>query len=121
MIPESIKIDEVEYTRKDNTEERARALSGKPYVICRTQSAGVFAGYLTRKEGEEVTLIHARRLWFWSGAASLSQAAEEGFLRPESCKFPQEVACVELRAWIELLSCSERARKNIASIPVWKS
>ena len=45
------------------------------YVIVRTYSAGVFAGYLISQKGKEVTLTDARRIWFWSGAASLSQLA----------------------------------------------
>jgi hypothetical protein len=42
------------------------------YIICRTYSAGVFAGTLVKREGREVTLSNARRLWYWEGAASFS-------------------------------------------------
>ena len=35
------------------------------YVIVRTYSAGVFAGTLKIKDGKEVELIDARRLWLW--------------------------------------------------------
>ena len=52
--------------------------SDKKYVIVRTYSAGVFAGTLESKEGKEVILSNARRLWYWKGAASLSQLAMEG-------------------------------------------
>jgi len=48
------------------------------YVIVRTYSAGVFAGTLVSREGREVTLADARRIWYWDGAASLSQLAMEG-------------------------------------------
>ena len=48
------------------------------YVIVRTYSAGVFAGNLKSRDGKEVTLTNARRLWYWSGAASLSQLAVAG-------------------------------------------
>lgn len=50
MIPESIKIDNVEYVRKDSIGVAA-CLHGKPYVIVRTLSAGVFAGYLESRIG----------------------------------------------------------------------
>lgn len=43
------------------------------YVIVRTYSAGVFAGNLVSRNGREVVLSDARRLWYWAGAASLSQ------------------------------------------------
>lgn len=39
------------------------------YVIVRTFSAGVFAGRLLSRDGREVVLLNARRLWYWSGAA----------------------------------------------------
>ena len=121
MKPETIKIDEVEYVRKDSLNERAKSLDGLDYVICRTQSAGVFAGYLSKREGQEVTLCQARRLWYWKGAASLSQAAEEGFSAPQGCKFPQEVQEVLLLQAIEILQCSEKTRLCIKSIQPWKA
>jgi hypothetical protein len=90
------------------------------YIICRAYSAGVFAGFLEKREGREVTLKNARRLWYWSGAASLSQLACEGVSRPESCKFPMEVPEVLLLEAIELLPVSEKAQKSIAEVAIWK-
>jgi hypothetical protein len=90
------------------------------YVICRTYSAGVFAGVLKKREGREVTLSNARRLWYWSGAASLSQLANEGVSRPDNCKFPAEVPEVLLLEAIELLPVSEKARASIAEVSIWK-
>lgn len=58
------------------------------YVIVRTYSAGVFAGELESRTGQEVVLRNARRIWYWSGAASLSQLAMEGTKDPANCKFP---------------------------------
>lgn len=69
-------------------------MKNKRYVIVRTQSAGVFAGYLESQKGQEVVLTHARRLWYWEGAASLSQMAETGTSNPKSCKFPISVSRV---------------------------
>lgn len=93
--------------------------SKKKYVICRTYSAGVFAGYLEKKKGQEVILSNARRLWQWFGAASLSQLAMEGTSQPDKCKFPCEVTRVELTQAIEIVDATEKARKSIASVPVW--
>ncbi len=90
------------------------------YIICRTYSAGVFAGTLVKRDGREVELAHARRLWYWEGAASLSQLAVEGVSKPEKCKFPCEVPSVLLLETIEILSVSHDARKSIAEVPVWK-
>jgi hypothetical protein len=91
-----------------------------PYVIVRTYSTGVFAGYLKSRNGKEVTLLNARRIWYWSGAASLSQLAMEGTKKPNECKFPCEVSSVELLESIEILTTTEQARKSISEVPIWK-
>ena len=92
----------------------------KPYVIVRTYSAGVFAGYLESRKGKEVKLSNARRLWYWDGAASLSQLAVDGVSKPANCKFPVEVPSVELTEAIEILPVSEKAKKSIASVKTWE-
>ena len=91
------------------------------YVIVRTYSAGVFAGYLVSKKGQEVTLKNARRLWYWKGAASLSQLAIDGVSCPNECKFPEAVSRVELLQAIEILDVTKKAQESIASVPVWKA
>lgn len=92
----------------------------KDYKIVRTYSAGVFAGYLESRNGREVVLRDARRLWFWSGAASLSQLAVDGVSSPDECKFPCKVPRVELLEAVEILDVTEKAMNSIASVPVWK-
>jgi hypothetical protein len=89
------------------------------YVIVRTYSAGVFAGYLESQHGKEVVLKDARRLWYWKGAASLSQLSVDGIKCPEECKFPCEVPSVHLLEAIEILPVSDKAKSSIASVPVW--
>ena len=91
----------------------------RKYVIVRTQSAGVFAGELESRKGQEVVLRKARRLWYWAGAASLSQLAQTGTSQPSKCKFPVEVDRVELLQAIELLDVTPQARRSIAEVPVW--
>jgi len=121
MESTTIKIDDVEYVRKDQvSSEKADELDGMKYVIVRTYSAGVFAGYLESRNGQEVVLRNARRIWHWSGAASLSQLAEEGTSDPDNCKFPQEVDRVELLQVIEILDVKKKAQKSIQSVKVWK-
>ena len=90
------------------------------YVIARTYSAGVFAGELVSREGKEVVLRNARRLWFWDGAASLSQLAVSGTSTPQNCKFPGAVSRVTLLDLIELLDVSPEGRQSIESVPLWK-
>ena len=90
------------------------------YVIVRTYTAGVFAGTLESRKGQEVVLRDARRLWYWSGAASLSQLAVSGTSKPEQCKFPVSVPRVELLQAIEILDVTPEAKKSIKEVPVWK-
>ena len=91
------------------------------FVIVRTYSAGVFAGYLKSKKGQIVILKGARRLWFWKGAASLSQMAMEGVSCPNECKFPCAVSEIELTQAIEIITCTDKARMNILGVPIWKA
>lgn len=91
------------------------------YVIVRTYSAGVFAGYLESRKDREVILKKARRIWFWAGAASLSQLAMDGTSKPDECKFPCPVDEVLLLEAIEILNVSEKAKKSIESVPEWKA
>ena len=91
------------------------------YVIVRTYSAGVFAGELVSRKGQEVVLANARRLWRWYGAATLSQMAMSGTSAPDKCMFPCPVTRVELTNAIEILDVTKAARKSIESVPVWKA
>ena len=116
--PETIKIDEVEYVRKDCT--MAQQYDGMDYVIVRTYSAGVHAGYLKKRDGKECELIKSRRIWYWDGAASLSQLAMEGVSKPDSCKFPCEVSTLILTEAIEIIPCTEKAQKSIQGVKIWK-
>ncbi len=90
------------------------------YVIVRTQSAGVFAGTLASPEGREVVLHDARRLWRWSGAASLSQLAMEGTKNPNACKFPCSVARIFLLEAIEIIDVTKKAEVSLKGVPVWE-
>jgi hypothetical protein len=91
------------------------------YVIVRTNTAGVFAGELVSRKGQEVVLRNARRIWYWAGAASLSQLAEEGTTKPDECKFPQPVSEVILTQAIEILAVSDAGRRSIESVKQWRA
>jgi hypothetical protein len=112
-----IKVDGIKYVPE--SKQKATSLKGMPYVIVRTYSAGVFAGYLEKRDGKEGVVRQARRLWFWDGAASLSELAEYGVSKPANCKFPCEVDKIELTEIIEVLSVSKEAQDNISAVPVW--
>ena len=90
------------------------------YVIVRTYSAGVYAGNLESRNGREIVLRNARNIWYWEGAATLSQLAMEGTKDPEKCKFPCEIDRIELLESIAIYDVTEEAEKSIKSVPVWK-
>lgn len=62
----------------------------------------------------------ARRIWYWDGAASLSQLANTGTSKPQTCKFPAPVNRVELLQAIEILDVTKEAEKSIREVPEWK-
>lgn len=88
-------------------------------VIVRTYSAGVHFGTLKSKDGKEVVLTNSRRIWYWDGAASISQLAVDGTSNPNGCKFPLAVDEILLTEAIEIIPVTEKARESIASVPVW--
>ena len=117
----TIIIDGIKYVPESEVLNKAKDLDGMEYVIIRTCSAGVFAGYLEKRKGKEVMLRNARRLWSWYGASSLSQLAVDGVSKPTECKFPVEVESIILTEVIEVVPCTQKAQDSIASVPVWKS
>jgi len=114
-----IELNGVRYVLKD---ENSKALDfmGMEYKIIRTYSAGVFAGYVEKRAGQEIILRKARRLWYWDGAASLSQLAMDGTSKPQNCKFPCAVDKVELLQVIEIIYVTEKAKKSIEGVGIWK-
>lgn len=120
MEPTTIKIDDIEYVRKDAVKGERADISKDKYVIVRTRSAGVFAGFLKKRDGDEVTLRDARRLWRWFGA-SLSEIAMSGTPDKSKCKFPEPVDEVLLIGAFEILAVTPKAKANIESVEVWKA
>lgn len=115
-------INGVVYVAKNSIpNQQAESLGGMKYVIVRTHSAGVFAGYLAKRNGQEATIKKVRRIFYWDGAASLSQMAMEGVSKPQNCKFPCEVDNVDLTQVIEVLDCTEKARLSIKGVRIWQA
>ena len=90
------------------------------YYIVRSAQAGVFAGNILMRNGNEITMTNARRLWYWNGAASLSQMAVDGVKYPDDCKFTVTVHLITILGVIEIIPCSEKAEKIIKAVPEWK-
>lgn len=89
-------------------------------VIIRGDRSGVFFGTLAEREGQEVRLENCRRLWYWDGAASISQLALDGTKKPGSCKFTVTVDEIVITDAIEIIPCTETAVASIEGVKEWK-
>lgn len=91
-------------------------------VLVRTKHAGVFYGTLAShvQLANLVELKDCRRIWYWSGAASLHQLAAEGTKKPYECCFSMTVDSIMLSEAIEIIPCTEEAIKSIEEVHVWK-
>ena len=90
------------------------------WVLIRTYSAGVHFGVLKRRDGKEVELLKSRRIWYWDGAASLSQMAVDGVSNPENCKFSVALPSIILTEAIEIIPCTGKAVESINGVKEWK-
>jgi hypothetical protein len=94
----------------------------KKFVIVRAAQAGCFFGEIESRPSEtSVILKNARRLWYWSGAASLSQMAQEGVSDPRNCKFPPSVDRQEVIGICEILDATEACITSILGVPAWRA
>lgn len=89
-------------------------------VIVRGEDSGVFYGTLKGKDGREVTLNRCRRIWYWDGAASISQLAVDGTSKPGNCKFTVYVDSISILDAIEIIPVTSKAIESIESVESWK-
>lgn len=87
--------------------------------IIRGEKSGVFFGEVERREGREVVLKNVRRLWYWDGAASLSELALSGVKLPRNCKFTVTVSAITVLDAIEILDVTDAAAKSIDEVAIW--
>ena len=123
MLKNEIIIDGFEYVRKDSIKNEVPVINKDEleYVLIRTYSAGVWAGYLSEIKDQTAILIVSRKIWYWDDTNCLSQLANEGVLNPKNCKFSMEVTKVTLFQVIQILPVSEKAKKSITEALVWKN
>ena len=88
--------------------------------IVRADRAGVFFGNIESIEGDTVVMTNARRIWYWDGAASLSELAIHGTSNPRGCKFPCAVDRVKIFDVIEIIDVTEKAAASIDEVPEWQ-
>jgi len=104
-------VDGVEYVRKQPTSD------GR--VIIRSKDSGVHFGTLVSRSGDEVQLSDARRIWYWDGAATLSELALKGTSAPKTCKFPAAIPSITILGVCEVIQCTAEAAKSIDEVKAW--
>ncbi len=99
----------------------ATSKSGKKRIVLVRSTTGIFMGELSKWGNAEAVLLNARRLWYWSGAASLSELATEGTGKPSACKFPCAVERVTIPNVMEMIDVTARAKASIDAVPNWSA
>ena len=90
-------------------------------VLVRCRNAGVHFGTLISRKGTEVKLGDSRRIWYWDGAASLSELAVYGTKKPGNCKLSVEVKAIEVLDACEIIVCHADAIKSIKGVSPWRA
>lgn len=90
------------------------------YCIIRSDRAGIFAGTIAEHDRQSVILKDVRRLWYWDGAASISQLAVDGTKAPDNCKFTMPVETLALFDVIEIIPATDKTHGIIEGIKTWK-
>jgi len=114
----TIEINGVEYVRRDSVDASV-AINTDNIVLIRTYSAGVHFGTLKSRNGKEVILTNARRLYQWYGACSLSQVAIDGVDYANS-KISVIVPEIVLTEAIEIIPMARNAAKSMMEATAWK-
>lgn len=109
-------MNDYDYSKGSENSGFGEGMIGK-YVVVRTYSAGCFAGVLDSRSGKEAMLSSARRLWYWSGANSLSELAMKGPSRPDECKFAVPITVLVTEV-IEVIDATS-GRAAIEAVPEW--
>ena len=106
-------------TKKNDT------VNAGEYVICRGYYSGVHAGVMEKIEGDWIYLRNARRVCYWSGAASLSELAVHG---PNPAKAGASKICavvprqrIKLSDVCEVIVCEPAGEKWLREVPVWRA
>lgn len=90
-------------------------------VVVRSADSGAWLGKLESRDGTEVVLKDAIRLWYWDGAASLSQLAAEGVNKPDNCKFGVPLKSAAILGVCEVLDATEDASVCVRGVEPWRA
>ena len=84
------------------------------YVLVRTYSAGVHFGRIVKREGKEVTLRDARRVWHWEGAHTLNELVAHG--AGVGSKISEPTSKIVLPEAIEIIDMTAEQHARLAGV-----
>ena len=82
------------------------------FVLVRTYSAGVHFGTLESRDGKEVVLRDARRVWYWKGANTLNELIASG--PATGSKISEPTSRVTLTEAIEIIDMTAEQHAKLA-------
>ena len=117
QILNEITVNNITYVPK-GTNTNSVEVNGLKAVIVGAGIGGIHFGFLKERKGCEVTLLNARRIQYWDGAASITEMAARGVSKPQNCRFSTSVYEIVLPNVVEVLTISPQALKNLQEVPV---
>lgn len=87
------------------------------FVLVRTYSAGVHFGRLVKRNGKEVVLRGARRVWYWKGANTLNELVAKG--PATGSKISEPTDRIVLTEAIEIIDMTTEQHSQLAA-GAWK-
>lgn len=108
-------------TKKSQAKKSTKRASALPYVIIRASGAGCHAGELVSERGQRIELRNARRIWYWKGAASLSELAVYGAKSPSECRFGVKITKQIVLDACEIIHCQPAGAKMIRECAEWRA
>lgn len=117
---DTITINDVEYVRKDSIQPPFTNNDNVAIVV--SARGGIHFGEITSTDitHASVKMKNSRRICYWAGAASVSQIAMEGFIKPGDCRIAMSVPVNTVFEVVEVIPCTLNAIKNISQVKVWK-
>ena len=93
-------------------------MNNEKYVVVRSNMAGVYCGTLKNKNGTEVVLANARKIYSWQGAYTVEDIAVKG-LNAEASQITVSVKEIIIDDVCQVLPTTNTAQKILTEAAAW--